>query len=96
MGSRLGPEELFFEYGRLLQSVSVVMPKQQIVKDQQVCACGRLAIRMLPFFGIRCEVACEQRDLAYSAMHRMWTQVSEQRDRPGPVIGRATPVRRKR
>lgn len=45
------------------------MWKHEIIAALGVCrACGRLPARELPLFGLRCEIAVEQWDLAQAAM----------------------------
>ncbi|MGH3738002.1 MAG: hypothetical protein ACRDT6_20680 [Micromonosporaceae bacterium] len=89
---RLDAATFWYEVGRQLQTVSVVMSKHQIVADQQVCACGRLALRALPTFGLRCETACEQWELAFQAIRRILAQlnaVPPETQHPGPAVTRA-------
>jgi hypothetical protein len=78
----------WYEVGRLFQRVSTSMDKHTVVAAQQVCTCGRIAVRRLPTFGLRCEVACEQWDLAVQAITQLTAQL---RDVPpkGAAVGRA-------
>jgi len=51
--NHLDASDLLFEVGRQLQAVALVMRKHEIA-PHQVCECGRVAVRMLPVFGLRC------------------------------------------
>lgn len=70
-GHALDPFTLLYEVGRQLQAVSLVMRKHRLVEDQQLCECGRLPVRTLPGFGLRCDVACEQWELVHDALRRI-------------------------
>ncbi|MGH3713846.1 MAG: hypothetical protein ACRDT4_10365 [Micromonosporaceae bacterium] len=100
---RLDASRFWYEVGRQLQTVSVVMDKHTIVPDQQLCACGQVAVRVLPTFGLRCQTACEQWELACLAIRRILEQlnavpaeygvplhaVPPDPQQPGPAVGRA-------
>jgi hypothetical protein len=81
---RLDAASLFYEIGREVQTVALVMRKHEIVDAQQTCACGRLPVHTLPFFGPRCEVAGERFALAEAAMRRVVAQSTAPR-----AVGRA-------
>jgi hypothetical protein len=70
-GHALDPQTLLYELGRQLQAVSLLMDKHRIVGAQQLCECGRLPVRNVPGFGLRCEVACAGHEVAYNSMRRM-------------------------
>ncbi len=80
------PTSLSYELGRQLQALALLMRKHRINPRQQVCDCGRLAMRELPMFGPRCDIACRQWDLVHSAMRRIVAHTN-----PGnaTVVGRA-------
>ncbi|MGH3647548.1 MAG: hypothetical protein ACRDTM_10285 [Micromonosporaceae bacterium] len=75
----------WYEVGRQFQAVSLVMDRHQIVDAQQICACGRIAVRVLPMFGLRCEVAFETWNRAYTSMCQVSRQLSAER-----AVGMAT------
>lgn len=70
----LDASELLYEIGRRIQAVSLVMRKHKVLPTQQLCECGRLAARTVPAFGLRCEVAATEWQVAHSAMHRFLGQ----------------------
>ncbi|MGH3715670.1 MAG: hypothetical protein ACRDT4_19760 [Micromonosporaceae bacterium] len=72
-GHALDPYTLLYEVGRQLQALPLVMRKHRLVAAQQLCECGRLPVRTLPGFGLRCEIACEQWDVVHDAMRRIVT-----------------------
>ncbi len=80
----LDAPSLFYEIGRDVQAVALVMRRHEIVDAQQTCACGRLPVRTLPFFGPRCDVAGERFAVAEEAMRRVVAQSTAT-----PAIGRA-------
>ncbi|MGH3450225.1 MAG: hypothetical protein ACRDQW_05750 [Haloechinothrix sp.] len=83
---RLDAAELWYEVGREVQAVALVMRRHELVDDQQVCACGRLPVHLLPSFGLRCDVAGERWVRACEAMRRV---VAESQAR---AVGRASVV----
>lgn len=72
----LDAAELLFEIGRRVQAVSLVMRKHKVLPAQQLCECGRLATRVIPAFGLRCEIASLQWDIAHALMTRFLTQLT--------------------
>jgi len=80
----LDAASLFYEIGREVQAVALVMRKHEILDAQRICACGRLPVRTLPFFGPRCDVAGERFAVAEEAMRRVVAQSTAT-----PAIGRA-------
>lgn len=83
--------ELLFEVGRRLQAVALMMRKHQMVREQQICACGRIALRVLPVFGLRCDVACGQWQLAHDSMRQLLAQMTDRSldSGAGRFVGRA-------
>ncbi|MGH3737528.1 MAG: hypothetical protein ACRDT6_18250 [Micromonosporaceae bacterium] len=79
---------LFYELGREVQAVALLMRKHEIVQAQRICACGRLPVHTLPLFGPRCDVAGERWARADAAMRRVLAQPVAPR-----AIGRAEVVR---
>jgi hypothetical protein len=90
----LDASELAFEAGRQTQAVALVMRKHEIVPAHQLCVCGRLAARILPLFGLRCEIACRQWDLAYALNSRLMPYTAEESpaNQDGRVVGRVAAV----
>ncbi|MGH3655694.1 MAG: hypothetical protein ACRDUA_03450 [Micromonosporaceae bacterium] len=65
---------LYYELGREVQAVALLVRSHQIVASQQICACGRLPLHTLPFFGPRCDVVGERWTRANEAMRRIVAQ----------------------
>jgi len=76
---------IWYELGRQLQAVALIMRKHRIVGAQQLCECGRLPVRELPAFGERCDVADEQWSRAHESMRRIVAVTEGQ----GRAVGRA-------
>lgn len=70
-GQAIDLHTLLYEIGRQLQALPLVMRKHELVGSQQLCTCGRLPVRPLPGFGLRCDVACDQWDLVHAALRRV-------------------------
>lgn len=79
---------LFYELGREVQAVALLMRKHEILDAQRICACGRLPVHTLPFFGPRCDVAGERWAHADAAMRRVLAHPAAPR-----AIGRAEVIR---
>lgn len=77
---RLDAAGVLFEIGRRVQAAAVAMWKHRLVPSQQICTCGRMCVRTLPTFGLRCDVACDDWDTAMSAMERLLSRTYEQPD----------------
>lgn len=68
------------------------MRRHEIASGYQVCECGRVPVRILPMFGLRCEIACCQWDLACALVRRLVEHMSGQNLADGMdrrAIGRA-------
>lgn len=70
-GSHLDAATLFYELGREVQAVGLLMRRHRLIDSQQLCACGRVPVRTLPYFGIRCDVAGERWARTDDAMRRI-------------------------
>lgn len=58
---RLDAPSFFYEAGRQVQSVAMVMRRHKIVTALGICqACGRPPLAEVPWFGTRCEVAVHE------------------------------------
>lgn len=88
-GRHLDAADVLFEIGRRTQAAALMMRKHQVLPTQQLCECGRVATRVVPAFGLRCDVAGEHWDLARATMSRFLTQivsgVSSSRDTRRPT-----------
>lgn len=81
----LDAADVLFEIGRRVQAVSLMMRKHKILAAQQVCECGRLATRTVPAFGLRCDIAGQQWDLAHATMRRFLAQLTPAADTSRPI-----------
>lgn len=88
----LDASDLLFEVGRQMQAVALVTRRHELVPAQQLCECGRLALRVLPVLGLRCDIACHQWDLAYALIQRLLPQIPDRNvgSADGPAVGRAS------
>lgn len=88
---RSSAPDVWYEAGRQVQAVAIIMRKHHFVPEQQVCACGRLAVTMLPVFGLRCEIASMTWQRACEAIGGLLASGSSGRPspRPGAHVGRA-------
>lgn len=68
---RLDAASLWYEVGREVQAVALLMRKHQVVEVQRICVCGRVSVHTLPLFGPRCELAGERWVRAHEAMRRV-------------------------
>lgn len=87
-GRRWDPTDVMLDVSRRVEAMALAMRKHRIVSEQQVCACGQLATRMLPVFGIRCETAYELWDLAQSSMRTALRHMADRR--PGVASNELT------
>lgn len=74
-GRHLDAADVLFEIGRRTQATALMMRKHRVLPTQQLCECGRLATRVLPAFGLRCDVAGEHWDIVRATMGRFLTQI---------------------
>lgn len=73
----------------------MTLRRHTISPVQEVCVCGRLPHRRLPVFGPRCEIACQQWDIAAYIMRRILDATSERPADADRAVGRApVPPRR--
>ncbi len=63
--------DVLYEIGRQVQKTALLMRAHVLMPLTQVCACGRIPIRLLPYFGLRCEVACQEWDLMTRRLRKL-------------------------
>ncbi|MGH3658030.1 MAG: hypothetical protein ACRDUA_15355 [Micromonosporaceae bacterium] len=77
---------MWYELGREIQAVALIMRKHRLVAAQQLCECGRLFVHTLPVFGARCDVAYRQWVSAFAMMRTL----TREQNVPDRVVGRAS------
>ncbi len=85
---QLDAPALLFEVGRQVQALALLAKRHRMAPAQQICQCGRLALRLLPMLGLRCEIVCAQWDLAYRLLKRVLERMAD-RSLGGEVESRA-------
>lgn len=91
--TRLDAADLLLHVARHLERAGVLMRKHQIVSTYQVCSCGRVPVRLLRLFGLRCEIVCAQWLLVCDLLRRLLEQAcgpGYTADPARPAVGRAT------
>lgn len=65
---------MLYEIGRRTQAAALMMRKHTMLPSQQLCECGRIPTRVIPAFGLRCDIACDHWDVARATMARFLVQ----------------------
>ena len=69
---KLDAPRLLHDWGRQAQVVALTMRKHEISAALGICeGCGRLPTHELPMFGLRCEIAVSEWNLAQAAMRQL-------------------------
>lgn len=86
----LDASELTYAVGRELQAMALAMRQHRPVPALQLCTCGRLNLRVLPIFGLRCEIASAQWDRTHAMVRRLLEQIDRESPRDARAVGRAS------